>query len=137
MIPAAPQVARILDRLEDGDRLQIRAESRGQTLLVKDVIFVGLRRLVGLWMGDSTAVNFANFEDFAFFNLPRRNSVLSPIRFQYSLAPSEGEEWLMIYSNESTAKTELATIIVEKAQITVDYIINEKTAHRVPYKRVF
>ena len=123
--------------MEHGDRLQIRAEPRGQRLIVKDVIFVGLQRLVGLWMGDSTAVNFANFEDFAFFNLPSRTSVLSPVRFQYSLSPSEGEEWLMIYSSEASGKTELATIIVEKAQITVDYIINEKTAQRVLYQKIF
>lgn len=135
--PATAHVKDILARMEHGDRLQLRAEPQGRGLVVYDVIFVGLRRLVGLWMGDITAVNFTTFEDFAFFNLPTRNQVLSPLRFQYSLSPSNGEEWLMIYSNESTGKTELATIIVEKAKITVDYIINENTAQRVHYNRVF
>lgn len=137
LAPANSQIREILNRLEHGDRLQVRAEPRGRGLIVHDVIFVGLRRLVGLWMGEITAVNFTTFEDFAFFNLPSRNQVLSPLRFQYTLSPSNGEEWLMIYSNEANGKTELATIIVEKAKITVDYIINENTAERVQYHRVF
>lgn len=137
VLPLTQEVKKTLTRLQSGDRIQLKATREDKRLLVQEILFVGLKRLVGLWISESSALNFPNYQDLFLFATFRRHNIHSPLKFQYTLSPADHDKWVMIFSEEKSARTEIAVILVEFHGITVDYIIDEKTVQRVQYSRVF
>lgn len=131
-------IENLFDRLSEGDFIQFESTLNPNTedaLTVNDVNFVGLKRLMGLWVSSSSVLKFQNFQEMSFY-LRSGRSLRQP-KFNYSIFPTNGPEWIMIFSNANSGKTEIATILIDQDRMTVDYIQDDKTTQRISYRQVF
>lgn len=67
------------------------------TVLLESIDFVQLRRLIGIWKGPSALINFVDFNQVHF-----RQTAGSEIKYTYTLAPSDGDNWKIFFSDESS-----------------------------------
>lgn len=86
-------------------------------ILLKNVDYVGLRRLLGYWYSDEGIVSVKNFSSLSFYSARGKASSSSsqnifktgtPTNYRYSLMPTDTSEWVIFLSDSNT--TTFATI---------------------------
>jgi hypothetical protein len=86
-------------------------------VLLQNVDYVGLKRLLGYWYSEEGIVSVKNFNYLSFYSARGKSSSTSaqnlfktgtPTNYRYSLMPSDSSEWIVFLSNSDS--TTFATI---------------------------
>lgn len=79
--------------------------------VVNSIDFVGLRDLIGLWMGNTT---YLNFKDFSRVHIYHPGKITEQSDLNYSISPGQKNQWKVFFSNES--QVVLSTLILNDNQ---------------------
>ena len=107
-----------LDRLDKGDFItgQGSFDSVDQRWTVNSIDYVGLKKLLGRWVGGDGVMVFEDFSRMKYSPRLAKQSVGSTPYdyekdFRYTLSPSDGEEWALFLSDSKS--TTFATVEFE------------------------
>jgi hypothetical protein len=97
--PADETVRADLLKLKSFDTLIGTASlSSKQTMILESIDFVALRRLVGVWRGSQSLVNFSDLSRVSIYFHPTDESS----SYRYALAPADGNSWRIFFSDQSS-----------------------------------
>lgn len=85
----------------------------GNTVYLESVDFVSLRRLLGVWRDPSVVVNFVDYSRVNFYIKGDRHTD----EYSYAVAPAEGDNWRIFFSDQASVVLGSLTINRLKAQI--------------------
>lgn len=116
VLPESSDVISSLERLNSGDHITGHGtlDTTNKKIRLVSVDYVGLRKILGPWVGNEGILTFKNFSTMKFSpRLSSRSNSESSRRayqkeFRYTLSPSEGDEWALFLSDEKT--TTFATV---------------------------
>lgn len=119
-----------LDRLESGDFIAGNGtmDTTNKKLSVESVDYVGLRKLLGPWVGTEGTIVFKDFSNMGF--TPRFRDIKLDSRltnyqkeFRYSVTPSDGNEWGLFLSDDKS--TTFATVEFAKNKVIMKIFESE------------
>lgn len=108
IIPRRASLQQDLNEMETGDFLQAKIDpafSKPKYFFLSEIHFVGLKRLLGLWVtDDGSVVNIANFSDWIVYPNRPGPKVAAMEKFNYTLAPDSGPGWsiLLVHNQDAT-----------------------------------
>ncbi len=99
-----PRILRDLNRLHDGDYINLNGEAREQLILVNAINFIGLSTLIGTWKSKNMMLfNFKDFTNLTLFApLNAHSSNQNWKDFVYNLVPGNGEKWTIFIVNHDS-----------------------------------
>ncbi len=105
-----------LQKLETGDLISANGniDTTNRVIQLESIDYVGLKKILGLWVSDSNLMNFSTFNNLSIYPLLSKKRLLaaSPkTDLQYSVAPYKGNEWAVFLSSKTS--TIFATIVVD------------------------
>lgn len=130
IIPVTPDVQESLDRLASGDFIAGNGslDTTNKKLSVESVDYVGLRKLLGPWVGAEGTMVFKDFTTMRF--TPRFRDINMDSRltnyqkeFRYSITPSDGNEWGLFLSDDKN--TTFATVEFTKNKVIMKIFESE------------
>lgn len=111
-----------LKKLSVGDEITATGDKNlvDCSVSIASIDYVGLRRLLGMWLSSEALIKVKDFKTLSFYPLDHSPTgtmgvtAISPypVDYVYSLTPSEGKEWVLFLSDSK--KTLFATISVSK-----------------------
>jgi hypothetical protein len=118
-----------IKKLNPGDEITASGDKNliDCSVVLETIDYVGLRRLLGMWLSNEALIKVKDFKSLSFYPLERASSLGSTFRpyglstpsepatavdYTYSLTPSEGKEWVLFLSDST--KTLFATISLSK-----------------------
>ncbi len=120
-----PDAQASLDKLSPGDSLTASGlfDKTACIAVVDSVDYVGLKRLLGLWISKEGLISVHDFNTLSFypesktdlkrvFEKPDDFSVGKSVQYKYSVTPSDGKEWVVFLSDDES--TTFATIQFSK-----------------------
>ncbi len=125
-----PDVQDSLSRLENGDFLAGNGtlDTTNKRLSIETVDYVGLRKLLGPWVGSEGTMVFKDFSTMRF--TPRFRDINLESRltnyqkeFRYSVTPSDGNEWGLFLSDDKS--TTFATVEFTKNKVIMKIFESE------------
>lgn len=125
-----PDVQDSLDRLENGDFIAGNGslDTTNKKLSIESVDYVGLRKLLGPWIGSEGTMVFKDFTTMRF--TPRFRDINMDSRltnyqkeFRYSITPSDNNEWGLFLSDENN--TTFATVEFTKNKVIMKIFESE------------
>lgn len=117
----------ILRKLTSGDAITASGviDPDTCTVLIENIDYVGLKRLIGYWHTNDGLISVSDFDSLNFYPIKLKDlkngplaKVIEPIKYRYSLTPSEGTEWVLFLSD--TTSTTFATIRFGKSTATLN-----------------
>lgn len=133
VIPITLNVEKNLKRFENGDFIigSGAVDTLHNKISIESVDYVGLRRLLGLWVGSDGVMIFKDFSTMSFtppFSGVEENKVGSNLNqyqkeFRYSMSPSDGNEWALFVSD--TKGTSFATMEFSHKNVTMKIFESE------------
>jgi hypothetical protein len=125
-----PDVQDSLDRLSNGDFIAGNGtlDTANKKLSIKSIDYVGLRKLLGPWIGTEGTLLFKDFSTMRFtprffdINLDSRLTNYQK-EFRYSLTPSDGNEWGLFLSDDKS--TTFATVEFTKNKVIIKIFESE------------
>lgn len=105
-----------MQKLETGDLISANGniDCDNKVIQLESIDYVGLKKILGLWVSDSNLMNFSTFNNLSIYPLLSKKRLLaaSPkTDLQYSVAPYKGNEWAVFLSSKTS--TIFATIAVD------------------------
>lgn len=99
--PYSQEAKENLSKLHDRDYISgVGNFTSDKTLLVESIDFVGLRQLLGVWVGDNTWINF---RDFTTANMYSQNpEAPQKTELEYSVTSAPGADWTIFFAGENT-----------------------------------
>ena len=108
-----------LKKLKNLDFFQGQGDFSGDDLLLDTIDFVGLRRLLGLWTADSSAImDFQNYSKVVVYRSPILPSTSKSL-LQYSIAPSSGTDWKIFFTDDKDVL--LASLVLQDARASLKF----------------
>jgi hypothetical protein len=118
-----------IKKLNPGDEITASGDKNfiDCSVVLESIDYVGLRRLLGMWLSNEALIKVKDFSSLSFYPLERSSSlgqhvnnygltstseVATAVDYTYSLTPSEGKEWVLFLSDST--KTLFATISLSK-----------------------
>ncbi|PIS11548.1 MAG: hypothetical protein COT73_03410 [Bdellovibrio sp. CG10_big_fil_rev_8_21_14_0_10_47_8] len=101
-----------------------------RTLLLESIDFVGLRRLIGRWTGDSQLVDFQDYTRVRIFSSQSSN------HFRYAISPSSGDSWRVFFSTENSVTLGSLLIQGQTAQIDLYDATTGDVSHTIQLQKV-
>jgi hypothetical protein len=118
-----------IKKLNPGDEISASGDKNliDCSVVLESIDYVGLRRLLGMWLSNEALIKVKDFKYLSFYPLERSSSlaqqlniygsnstseVATAVDYTYSLTPSEGKEWVLFLSDST--KTLFATISLSK-----------------------
>lgn len=118
-----------IKKLNPGDEVTASGDKNfiDCSVVLETIDYVGLRRLLGMWLSNEALIKVKDFSSLSFYPLERSSSlgqhintygltatsqVATAVDYTYSLTPSEGKEWVLFLSDST--KTLFATISLSK-----------------------
>ncbi|HEY8270146.1 MAG TPA: hypothetical protein VIG33_04610 [Pseudobdellovibrionaceae bacterium] len=100
-----------LKRFENGDFIigSGSLEAANKKINIESVDYVGLRRLLGMWVGTDGIMIFKDFSTMSFtppFSGVKEDNKVRPSltnyqkQFRYSMSPTDGNEWALFVSDD-------------------------------------
>lgn len=134
VVPANSESQAALSRLNSYDTL-IGHGSYGprNTVYIDSIDFVSLRRLIGIWKDSSVFVNFVDYSR-VLFEVKSDNRLLS--QYHYAIAPAEGDNWRIFFTDQSSVVLGSLTVQNHKAQIEVYDPKNGEVSQRYDLKKI-
>lgn len=117
----------ILRKLTSGDAITASGliDSEACTVVIENIDYVGLKRLIGYWHTNDGLISVSDFDSLNFYPIRSKDlknglleKFIEPIKYRYSLTPSEGAEWVLFLSD--TTSTTFATIRFGKSTATMN-----------------
>jgi hypothetical protein len=105
VVPSTSVIERDLAQLEVGDYLDISVKDLevNGAWQVTEIRFVGLRRMLGLWLGsNSTLLQVINFNHFSIYSNSEQPSDLE--EFVYALAPDSDGRWSLLLVRDGSVQ---------------------------------
>lgn len=119
-----------LARLESGDFIAGNGtlDTTNKKIQIESIDFVGLRKLLGPWLGTEGTMVFKDFSTMRFtprFREIRWDTKLSQYQkeFRYSVSPSDGNEWALFLSDDKS--TTFATMELTKNKVILKIFESE------------
>lgn len=130
IVPLAFSVQDSLNRLENGDFISGNGslDTINKKLSIESVDYVGLRKLLGPWVGTEGTMVFKDFSTMRFtprFREIKMDSRLTNYQkeFRYSISPSDGNEWALFLSDDKS--TTFATVEFTKNKVIMKIFESE------------
>lgn len=125
ILPEDLDVVSSLERLNNGDLITGHGsiDTTNKKLRLISVDYVGLRKILGPWVGSEGQLMFKDFSTMKFSpRFSSKSNRENPRKayqkeFRYTLSPSEGEEWALFLSDDKS--TTFATVAFGKRKITM------------------
>lgn len=126
----SPYVDLSLSRLETGDFIAGNGtlDTTNKKIQIESVDYVGLRKLLGPWLGSEGTMVFKDFSTMRFtprFRDIRLDTKLAQYQkeFRYSVSPSDGNEWALFLSDDKS--TTFATMEFTKNKVIMKIFESE------------
>lgn len=118
ILPSNVDVVNQLNKLDDRDFIVGTGEVRSGKILLDSVDFVGLHRLLGVWMSDSIMFNFRSF---SLVNMSWGDEVNvgKTAQLNYSIAPTSFDSWQIFFSD--VTQVQIATLTVDRQKARLDF----------------
>lgn len=139
VLPKNYEVLSQLKKLTPGDEITASGDKNlvDCSLTLESVDYVGLRRLLGMWLSNEALIKVKDFKSLSFYPLERVSSVgnsrptsdvlsadpAKAVDYTYSLTPTEGKEWVVFLSDST--KTVFATISLSKGSAVMKFFDSE------------
>jgi hypothetical protein len=122
VIPANDDVVASLNRLTKGDLITGYGslDTINKKLTLTSVDYVGLRKLLGPWVGGDGLLLFKDFSTMKYSPRFSKLGLEKPMtdyqkEFRYTLSPGDGDEWALFMSDDKS--TTFATVVFDKKQM--------------------
>lgn len=111
-----------LKKLDTGDTITAAGffAYESCSVFIDSVDYVGLKRLLGHWHSSDGIISVQDFDSLSFYPINLKDLTkggvyekIEPIRYRYSLTPSEGTEWVLFLSDSTS--TTFATLQFSKS----------------------
>ncbi len=128
--------------LETGDSAVLMAQlPQDQTLLVENVLRVGIQKILGMWVGKEEFLKFDDFDAFRTFEPNFQNDKLVGIhaqKFRYYLIPDTLGRFVISYTNNQSKEITAATLGLSDSKLMIEMIDNDtgKVKERKRYDRM-
>jgi len=130
--PMTPDVQASLERLENGDFVAGNGtlDTINKNLSIESVDYVGLRKLLGPWVGTDGTMVFKDFSTMRFTPRYREIKLDSGLtkyqrEFRYSVTPGDGNEWALFLSDDKS--TTFATVEFTKNKVVIMKIFESES----------
>jgi hypothetical protein len=128
--PLTLDVTDSLKRLENGDFIMGNGtlDTINKKIGIESVDYVGLRKLLGPWVGAAGTLVFKDFSTLGFtpyfrdYKLNARHPSYQK-EFRYSMSPSDGNEWALFMSDDKS--TSFATVEFKNKKVIMKIFESE------------